>query len=161
MSNILNSMTHSAWLNSLLILIFAYTIVYIHELGHAFFVKRAGLDVNKLELGIGPHLTFGKVSLGLIPAGKTKFNSDNLNYETANTDTLLICLGGIIAQSLLEVVLLPFIANSIVKGFLLVNIIFILCNLLPYKERRISASDGYKAIVILKVIFNKQNVLEM
>lgn len=158
----LNNMTSSSWLNCLLIYLFAMLVSYIHELGHYYFVKKAGLECEELELGLLPVLRIKNVKFGIFFGGKTKFNSDGLlRKEDANMKLLGICLGGIISQSLLELILLPFMANSLVTGLLITNGLLLLVNLIPVKDTRVGASDGAKAILILKAMSKRENVLEM
>lgn len=163
MRETLMSMTSSWLLNCLLIFLFAYVACAVHELGHAVCIKLVGLDIEHIKIGLPTLLKVGKVQFGLLPGGATKpLNQQILeNDEHQNSEILLITVGGMLAQLLLNVLLLPFVSNNIVLGFMFTNTLLLLVNLVPIRQKVAGCSDGYKAILIIKAMLKKEKVLKM
>ncbi|MFD1608491.1 site-2 protease family protein [Oceanobacillus luteolus] len=71
--------------------------VFIHELGHAFFVKIYGGTIQKIEIGIGEHLfRIGKVQINkqFFIMGLCRYDIDSSNLNKFRL--AFIALGGVI-----------------------------------------------------------------
>lgn len=159
----ITEMTSNPWLNALLIIVFSSLISFIHEFGHAAMMKLSGLDIEYIEIGIFKKLfRAGKVKIKLpMVGGITKpVSYDNLEPNNkGNFKLMLISLGGVMAQFLSILPLFPFTGNSIILGFVNLNLLYIALNLLPIIEKR-TCSDGMKTLLLMKYIITNKYALE-
>lgn len=100
-------------------------LIFVHEFGHFYFAKRAGVGVEKFSIGFGPKLaafTRGETEyrIGLIPlGGYVKMVGDNPDEEKSGSDKeflsrpikdrLAIVAAGPIVNLLMAVLLMPIV----------------------------------------------------
>lgn len=158
---ILDAMTQAGpdRVSSILWLLFgAGIIMAIHELGHVIAIKLVGLNIHHVEIGA---LRLGKLTLGFVPAGISAPDGyDSLEHNNiGNLKLLLISLGGIIAQAILLLALLPWLDNSYLLCMFYLNILTMILNCLPIKEKR-TCSDGMKSLMLIGYIFKNKYALD-
>lgn len=137
------------------VLIFMPIITLIHELGHAFFAKIFGAEIEKIVIGSGKtFFTLGKFEIKTMYFWFGYFQADILgNNKSTKIVTLL---GGIIFNlasfSIVRILLYIDIIsnNTFIRLFLAFSLYTIIAALIPIKYYNGMNSDGLQIYQIIK-----------
>lgn len=131
------------------IFIFCPLNLFIHELGHAFFIKLFGGKIKHIHIGVGDSLfTFSKfiVHRSFFIFGFVEFDEDTLKIHNT-TSNVLIGLGGVLfnALSLIVVIIIfnLYDPSNFLKGYYIgFTLTLILSALVPITYSDGTDSDG-------------------
>ena len=136
----------AVWLDLLALLFYGPAVVLLHELGHAALARRGGFRLTDFAIGVGKPLWRLELSGGavvhidrwvLIGGGCTA-----IPVSPASARRIWFHAGGLIAQCLLMVALLPLHEVRLVQHILVFNGLVLAHNALPWRVGRF-ASDGW------------------
>lgn len=142
--------------NFLLSLILSLLCIFIHELGHAFFVKINGGKVKNIQLGIGGEI----FSIGIFSINRVFFIGGLCSWEwgnqqVSNFQKFFVYIGGVLFNGLfigaLFLFRILFNVESIYIGYLnFINFLLIILCLIPIYYSKDLPSDGKQLIDLLK-----------
>jgi len=120
-------------------------LIFIHELGHCFFARRAGIEVSAISLS----------ALG---------GACHAGFSETKKDALLFYSGGLLFQVILlflSILIVMIIPESIAEHlkpvlvvFIHINIVLFFMNIIPSQLPGGAATDGKQ---IFRVIFNRDS----